>query len=60
MKNATNLGYLVAATGGMLLGGIAVAVLTNLIPRMMDQMMDQMMARMADRMQVMGCDPGDM
>lgn len=49
-------GYVLAATLGAAVGGIAIAVATRAIPGMMSRIMASMMTRMGGE----GCNPGDM
>ena len=53
------------ATGiGMIVGGVAIAIITNAIPKMMQAMMAKMMAQMKSQMRAQmlatGCSPAEM
>lgn len=54
-KGSTS-GYLLAAALGAIGGGIAVAIVTQALPKMMKGIMRNMMAQMREG----GCDPAEM
>ncbi len=61
MKNKSTVwGYVIAALAGALVGGVAVAWATRLVPKIMDKMMADFPHRMMARMQAEGRDPAEM
>lgn len=53
-------GYLLVAGLGALGGGVAVAIATRAVPKMMSQMMSGMMRNMMGQIGTGGCDPAEM
>jgi len=53
-------GYLVVAALGATVGGIAVAIFSRAIPKMMSLMMSNMMGNMMKQMGAEGCNPEEM
>ncbi len=63
-SNTSKRGYILAAVVGALGGGIAVALVTKAIPRLVSQIMNEMMSKvprlMAEHMKSEGFDPAEM
>lgn len=53
-------GYAIAALLGAAVGGLAMLVVTNAMPRMMKRMMSGMMENMRAQMRAEGCQPEEM
>jgi hypothetical protein len=59
-QNSTNQKIILAAGLGALVGGIAVLLATQAIPKMMAQMREGMMQNMMEKMKERGCTPSEM
>ncbi len=63
-SNPSKRGYILAAFAGALGGGIAVALVTKAIPRLLSQIMNEMMSKMPglmmEHMKSEGFDPAEM
>ncbi len=63
-SNSSKRGYILAAFAGAVGGGIAVALMTKAIPRLVSQMMNEMMSKMPrlmmEKMKSEGIDPAEM
>jgi hypothetical protein len=63
-SNSSKRGYMLAAFAGALGGGIAVALVTKSIPRIVSQIMNEMMSKMPrlmmEHMKSEGFDPAEM
>ena len=63
-SNPSKRGYILAAIAGALGGGIAVALMTKAIPRLVSQIMNEMMSKMPrlmmEKMKSEGFDPAEM
>jgi hypothetical protein len=63
-SNPSKRGYILAAFAGALGGGIAVALMTKAIPRLVSQIMNEMMSKMPplmmEHMKSEGFDPAEM
>ena len=53
-------GYLLAMALGATVGGVAVAIFTRAIPKIMSRMMSKMMGNMMNQMGGEGCNPEEM
>ncbi len=63
-SNPSKRGYILAAFAGALGGGIAIALATKAIPRLVSQIMNEMMSKMPrlmmEKMKSEGFDPAEM
>ena len=58
--NETRTGYLLAASIGALVGGTAVLIASDAIPKIASRLMSSMMANMMQKMGGEGCNPEEM
>jgi hypothetical protein len=53
-------GYVLVGVGGIVIGGLTVALATRAIPKIASRVATSMMESMVSRMREGGCDPGEM